>query len=232
MCALRQSAIWPQLVAISLIGLWVAGCSADSGRFGEGFSSSSTLRRRAATSPVRFRKPRRQATSKAAAAAPCRRRRWHVGRRPRHGLLSAKRRSHRLDRAAPPPPPSWTWDGGTRDHGRAGRNAREHRARRTVCRSPRSWKQTTSPAPPASIRASTSSFRAIARRRRRERAGDARSVDRAVSGRAGCAARRAGRAAGRPCRGAGRNAQQHRAALPQAGAGALPTPIISPPTPG
>ena len=41
MCASPRSAIWPQLVAISLIGLGVASCSADSGRFGEGFGSSS-----------------------------------------------------------------------------------------------------------------------------------------------------------------------------------------------
>ena len=41
MCALRRSASWPQLVAISLIGISAAGCSADSGRFGEGFGSPS-----------------------------------------------------------------------------------------------------------------------------------------------------------------------------------------------
>ena len=40
MCASRWSAEWPQLVAISLIGIAVAGCSADSGRFNEGFGPS------------------------------------------------------------------------------------------------------------------------------------------------------------------------------------------------
>ncbi|MGA9432114.1 MAG: hypothetical protein WBD80_06685, partial [Xanthobacteraceae bacterium] len=40
MCAARRSAPWPQLVAISLIGIAVASCSADSGRFNEGFGPS------------------------------------------------------------------------------------------------------------------------------------------------------------------------------------------------
>src|SRR5947207_2553024 len=37
-----RTAIWPQLVAISLIGLGLAGC-ADSGRFGDLFGSTSTI---------------------------------------------------------------------------------------------------------------------------------------------------------------------------------------------
>jgi murein DD-endopeptidase MepM/ murein hydrolase activator NlpD len=37
-----RTAIWPQLVAISLIGLGVAGC-ADTGRFGDLFGSTSTI---------------------------------------------------------------------------------------------------------------------------------------------------------------------------------------------
>jgi murein DD-endopeptidase MepM/ murein hydrolase activator NlpD len=41
MPASRRSAIWPQLVTISLLGLGVASC-ADSGRFGDLFSSSSS----------------------------------------------------------------------------------------------------------------------------------------------------------------------------------------------
>ena len=40
MSASRRSASWPQLVAISLIGIGVASCSVDSGRFNEGFGSS------------------------------------------------------------------------------------------------------------------------------------------------------------------------------------------------
>ncbi len=37
MRASPRPAVWPQLVAISLMGLAVAGCSADSGRFGDWF---------------------------------------------------------------------------------------------------------------------------------------------------------------------------------------------------
>jgi murein DD-endopeptidase MepM/ murein hydrolase activator NlpD len=44
MPASPRSAIWPQLIAISLIGLGVASCSADSGRFDDWFGSSSASR--------------------------------------------------------------------------------------------------------------------------------------------------------------------------------------------
>src|ERR1700730_14203659 len=40
MCVSRWPANWRQLVALSLIGIGVASCSADSGRFNEGFGSS------------------------------------------------------------------------------------------------------------------------------------------------------------------------------------------------
>jgi murein DD-endopeptidase MepM/ murein hydrolase activator NlpD len=39
MCASRSSAGWPQVVAISLIGFGLASCSADSGRFSDGFGT-------------------------------------------------------------------------------------------------------------------------------------------------------------------------------------------------
>ena len=42
MRALPRPAVWPQLVAISLMGLGVAGCSADSARFGDWFGSANT----------------------------------------------------------------------------------------------------------------------------------------------------------------------------------------------
>ena len=42
MCASRSSAGWPQMVAISLIGLGLASCSADSGRFSDVFGADST----------------------------------------------------------------------------------------------------------------------------------------------------------------------------------------------
>jgi murein DD-endopeptidase MepM/ murein hydrolase activator NlpD len=41
MCASRSSAGWPQMVAISLIGLGLASCSADSGRFSDVFGADS-----------------------------------------------------------------------------------------------------------------------------------------------------------------------------------------------
>jgi murein DD-endopeptidase MepM/ murein hydrolase activator NlpD len=39
MCALRSSAGWPKVVAISLMGLGLASCSSDSGRFSEFFGA-------------------------------------------------------------------------------------------------------------------------------------------------------------------------------------------------
>ena len=53
MSASRRSANWPLLVAISLIGVAAAGCSADSGRFNEGFGSSKS--QSGETSPARSR---------------------------------------------------------------------------------------------------------------------------------------------------------------------------------
>jgi len=50
MRALPRPAVWLQLVAISLMGLGVAGCSADSARFGDWFgSTNSSMSRRDAT---------------------------------------------------------------------------------------------------------------------------------------------------------------------------------------
>jgi murein DD-endopeptidase MepM/ murein hydrolase activator NlpD len=42
MRASPRPAVWPQLVAISLMGLGVAGCSADSARFGDWFGSTNS----------------------------------------------------------------------------------------------------------------------------------------------------------------------------------------------
>jgi murein DD-endopeptidase MepM/ murein hydrolase activator NlpD len=115
MCALRHSAGWPQLVAISLIGFWVAGCSADSGRFGEGFSSSSSAPQ-----------PRSDVTGSIPQTAPA----SNVESRPLPHLASTDDGTSGGGRgmgsyqpngevtgsiaaAPPPPPPSWTWNGGT-----------------------------------------------------------------------------------------------------------------------
>jgi murein DD-endopeptidase MepM/ murein hydrolase activator NlpD len=114
MFALRRSAAWPQLVAISLIGLSVAGCSADSGRFNEGFGSSSSA-------PP----PRSEVTGSIPQTAPA----SHIESQPLPHLASAGDGTSGGGRGMgsyqpngevtgsittpPPPPPAWTWDGGT-----------------------------------------------------------------------------------------------------------------------
>ena len=97
MCAWRRSALWPQLVAISLIGVGAAGCS-NSGRFSDtlgpdpGTHSGVT----GSNSGASGAGPRRQPS---VAACGWHRSEWRLRRRPRHGLVSAQRRD-RLGRAA------------------------------------------------------------------------------------------------------------------------------------
>jgi murein DD-endopeptidase MepM/ murein hydrolase activator NlpD len=113
MWASRRSAIWPRLVAISLMGLGAAGCSADSGRFNEGFGSNS--------SPS----SRNDVTGSIPQTAPA----GHIDSRPLphlataddgasgggHGMGSYQPGSGEVTGsiAAAPPPPTWTWEGGT-----------------------------------------------------------------------------------------------------------------------
>jgi murein DD-endopeptidase MepM/ murein hydrolase activator NlpD len=113
MSASPRSAIWPQLVAISLIGLGAASCSADSGRFGEGFGSS--------TPPASHS----DVTGSIPQTAPAN----HVVSQPMPHLASADEGgtsgggrgmgSYQPGAevtgsvAAAPPPPTWTWEGGT-----------------------------------------------------------------------------------------------------------------------
>jgi murein DD-endopeptidase MepM/ murein hydrolase activator NlpD len=134
MYAARRSARWPQLVAISLIGIAVAGCSADSGRFNEGFGS-----------PSSSSYSRGDVTGSIPQAAPAN----HIDSRPLPKLAGADNGSSGGGRgmgsypgsyppggdvtgaiAAPPPQPSWTWDGGTAVTVRPGQTvdgiAREH----------------------------------------------------------------------------------------------------------
>ena len=129
MCASRRSAPWPQLVAISLIGIGVASCSADSGRFGEGFGPSSSASSRG------------DVTGSISQTAPA----SHIDSRPLPNLASADNGYSGGGRGmgsyqsgsevtgsipAPPPPPAWTWDGGTAVTVRPGQTidgiAREH----------------------------------------------------------------------------------------------------------
>jgi murein DD-endopeptidase MepM/ murein hydrolase activator NlpD len=112
MSVLRRSAPWPQLVAISLIGIGVASCSADSGRFGEGFGSSSPSTSRS------------DVTGSIPQTAPAN----HIDSRPLPNLASADNGAsgggHGMGSYQPggevtgaipaaPPQPTWTWDGGT-----------------------------------------------------------------------------------------------------------------------
>ncbi len=112
MCASRRSASWPQLIAILLLGMGVAGCSADSGRFNEGFGSSNPPPRNDVTGSIQ--------------TAPA----SHIESRPLPHIASIDEGtsgggrgmgSYQLPPAEvtgsiappPPPPPTWSWEGGT-----------------------------------------------------------------------------------------------------------------------
>jgi murein DD-endopeptidase MepM/ murein hydrolase activator NlpD len=109
MCASRRSALWPQLVAISLIGLGTASCS-DSGRFSDSFGANSSSQSETTGSIP-------QGTSAS-----------HVDSRPLPHLATADAGTSGGGRGMgsyqagdvtgalpppPPPPPRWTWEGGT-----------------------------------------------------------------------------------------------------------------------
>ena len=97
MPASPRSAIWPQLVTISLIGLGVASCS-DSGRFGDLFDSSSA--------------PHDQTGAVVQSALG-----GHVESQPLPHLASADSGASggvaSPVRTTPASSPSWTWEGGT-----------------------------------------------------------------------------------------------------------------------
>src|ERR1700733_2025493 len=112
MCASRRSASWPQLVAVSLMRVGVASCSADSGRFNEGFGSNN---------PPAARNDVTGSIQTAPAS--------HIESRPLPHLASAEDGTSGGGRGMgsyqassevtgsvappPPPPPAWTWEGGT-----------------------------------------------------------------------------------------------------------------------
>jgi murein DD-endopeptidase MepM/ murein hydrolase activator NlpD len=106
----RQWAIWPRLVAASLIALGAASCSSDSGRFSDIFSSNSSSRNDTTGSI-----PQSSSTS-------------HVQSQPLPRLAGADPGLSGGGRGmgsyepngevtgslpAAPPPPNWTWEGGT-----------------------------------------------------------------------------------------------------------------------
>ena len=115
MCLSPRSAVWPQLVAISLIGIGLASCSADSGRFGEGFGSSAPP---ASHSDVTGSIPQTAPAS-------------HIVSQPMPHLATAEdgmsgggrgmgsyqpgttEVTGSIAAPPPPPPPTWTWEGGT-----------------------------------------------------------------------------------------------------------------------
>ena len=117
MCASLRSAVRPRLVAVSLICLGAAGCSADSGRFANVFSSDNAASRSDTTGSIPQSAP-----------PP------HVESRPlprvagvdQDGSSGGGRGMGSYQPAGtdvtgslpppappPPPPPTWTWEGGT-----------------------------------------------------------------------------------------------------------------------
>jgi murein DD-endopeptidase MepM/ murein hydrolase activator NlpD len=111
MCASRRSALWPRMVAVSLIALGAASCSGDSGRFGGVFGSNSSSRN--------------DTTGSIPQSPPT----GHVESRPLPHLAGAEPQgssgggqgmaSYQPNAEvtgslpAAPPPPAWTWEGGT-----------------------------------------------------------------------------------------------------------------------
>jgi len=110
MCASRSSAIWPQVVAIALMGLGAASCSSDSGRFSEYGANGA---------------PRGEVTGSVPQGAN------HVEAHPLphlasnagdgasgggRGIGSYQPGSSDVTGSLPPqtpPPPAWSWEGGT-----------------------------------------------------------------------------------------------------------------------
>jgi murein DD-endopeptidase MepM/ murein hydrolase activator NlpD len=111
MCASRRSALWPRIVAVSLIGLGAASCSSDSSRFSNIFGSNSSSHN--------------DTTGSIPQSTPA----GHVDSRPLPHLAGAEPQgssgggqgmaSYQPNAEvtgslpAAPPPPTWTWEGGT-----------------------------------------------------------------------------------------------------------------------
>ena len=115
MCALRRSASWPQVVAISLIGFGAASCS-DSGRFSDIFGSDSQPRGEV-TGSIQSRPAAGQGQGQG---------QGHVESRPIPPLAHADGQGvsgggrgmgsyqpGNADITGSVPPPQWTWEGGT-----------------------------------------------------------------------------------------------------------------------
>jgi murein DD-endopeptidase MepM/ murein hydrolase activator NlpD len=96
----RKWAIWPRLVAVSLIGLGAASCSSDSGRFGEGWGSGSIPQQSHPVAHVES-----QPLPRLTSADPG----MSGGGR---GMGSYEPNSEVTGSIAPPPP-TYSWEGGT-----------------------------------------------------------------------------------------------------------------------
>src|SRR6202035_4213852 len=111
MCASRRSALWPRIVAVSLIGLGAASCSSDSSRFSDIFGSNSSSRNETTGSIPQ---------STLAGHVDSRPLPHLAGAAPQgssgggQGMASYQPNSEVTGSlAAAPPPPTWTWEGGT-----------------------------------------------------------------------------------------------------------------------
>jgi murein DD-endopeptidase MepM/ murein hydrolase activator NlpD len=107
MCVSRGSAIWPQMVAIALMGLGVAACT-DSGRFSD-FRSDGGAPRGEVTGSIS------QSPSRAVDSKPLPRLANAGTSGGGHGMGSYQPGGAEVTGSLPvaPPPPSWTWEGGT-----------------------------------------------------------------------------------------------------------------------
>jgi murein DD-endopeptidase MepM/ murein hydrolase activator NlpD len=110
MCVLRRSAIWPQVVAISLIGFGVASCSSDSGRFPDIFGSDSSHSEVTGSIPQRAPAGRVESRPMPQIANSYGQGSSGGGR----GMGSYQSASGEVTGSLPvaPPPPTWTWEGG------------------------------------------------------------------------------------------------------------------------
>jgi murein DD-endopeptidase MepM/ murein hydrolase activator NlpD len=106
----RKWAIWPRLVAVSLIGLGAASCSSDSGRFGDGWGSGPSRTDTTGSIPQQSHPVARvesQPLPRLTSADPG----MSGGGR---GMGSYEPNSEVTGSiAAAPPPPTYSWEGGT-----------------------------------------------------------------------------------------------------------------------
>ena len=111
MCAWRRTALWPQVVAISLIGFGAASCT-DSGRFSDAFGPDpGTQHETTGSIPQRSAAPGAVISRPLPPIASADTGYSGGGR----GMGSYQPGSGEITGsvAPPPPPPQWTWEGGT-----------------------------------------------------------------------------------------------------------------------